>query len=129
MSMIAIPTRAGQVDEHFGHCESFTIFTLDEAKNVTAEQSFAPPPDCGCKSNLVATLAEMGVRAVIAGNMGEGAARKLQQNGFTVVRGASGPVREALQAWLDGRLKNKIDLCQAHGHGHQCGHGHGAPLG
>jgi len=116
MRIIAVPTRAGMVDEHFGHCESFTIFTLDDSGAVASEKSFTPPPQCGCKSDLVGTLQTMGVKQLIAGNMGEGAVMKLRQNGIAVVRGASGPVRDALAAWVEGRLKDREELCMAHGH-------------
>jgi predicted Fe-Mo cluster-binding NifX family protein len=125
MLKIAIPTRAGTVDEHFGHCESFTIFSLDESKAVSSQESFTPPPACGCKSNLIPTLVDMGVTMLIAGNMGEGAVVRLGQAGITVIRGASGPVDAALQAWKDGRLADKQILCMAHGAGHECHHGEG----
>lgn len=125
MLKIAIPTRAGIVDEHFGHCESFTIYTLDASKAVTATESFTPPPACGCKSNLVPTLVDMGVEYLLAGNMGQGAVMKLQQAGIKVVRGASGPVQDVLQAWLDGSLKDNQLLCAEHGAGHVCHHGSG----
>lgn len=116
MRIVAIPTRAGMVDEHFGHCESFSIFTVSDAGEIVEQTQFTPPPQCGCKSNLVGTLAGMGAKNLIAGNMGEGAVMKLRQGGFTVVRGASGPVREALQAWLDGKLQDRQELCMAHDH-------------
>ncbi len=122
---IAIPTRNGSVDEHFGHCESFTIYSLDENRAVTASESFTPPPACGCKSNLVPTLVEMGISLLIAGNMGEGAVVRLGQAGIKVVRGASGPVDAALNAWLGGRLADKQVLCMEHGAGHVCLHGEG----
>lgn len=125
MLKIAIPTRAGIVDEHFGHCESFTIYTLDADKAVTATESFTPPPACGCKSNLVPTLVDMGVEYLLAGNMGQGAVMKLQQAGIKVVRGASGPVQDVLQSWLDGTLKDNQLLCAEHGAGHVCHHGSG----
>ena len=30
MKLIAIPTRDGMVDDHFGHCAYYTVVTLDE---------------------------------------------------------------------------------------------------
>lgn len=116
MTKIAIPSRDGQVDEHFGHCGYFTVLTVNEDKAVVGEETFAPPAECGCRSNLVETLVGMGVTALIAGNMGQGAADKLRRAGLTVVRGASGPVREAAEAFLAGTLKDKDELCRAHGH-------------
>ena len=32
MEKIALPTRNGAVDDHFGHCECYTIFTLDATR-------------------------------------------------------------------------------------------------
>ena len=116
MTKIAIPSRDGLVDEHFGHCGYFTVLTVSEDKAVVSEETFAPPAECGCRSNLVETLVGMGVSALIAGNMGQGAADKLRRAGLTVVRGAAGPVREAAEAFLAGTLKDKDELCQAHGH-------------
>ncbi|MDR3640697.1 MAG: NifB/NifX family molybdenum-iron cluster-binding protein [Humidesulfovibrio sp.] len=124
MLKIAIPTRAGQVDEHFGHCESFTIYSIDDAKAVIGQERFTPPPTCGCKSNLIGTLVEIGVSVLIAGNMGEGAAQRLNQAGIKVFRGVTGDVGEAVQAWLDGKIKDSNILCAAHEHGHECSHGH-----
>lgn len=113
---IAVPTRQGLVDEHFGHCESFTVFTLDASKAVAAEESFTPPPGCGCKSDVAGTLKDLGVTLLIGGNMGEGAAAKLRQAGIAVVRGAAGPVREAVAAWSAGRLADAKIVCMSHGH-------------
>lgn len=120
MFKIAVPTKGGSVDEHFGHCEAFTIYTVDGDRRIVGEESFTPPPQCGCKSNLVGTLKDMGVSMLVAGNMGQGAVMKLGQAGIGVVRGAAGPAREAVQAWLEGRLQDRREVCQAHGH--DCNH-------
>lgn len=125
MLKLAVPTRGGQVDEHFGHCESFTIYSIDDSKNVTGQESFTPPPACGCKSNLIPTLVDMGVSVLIAGNMGEGAVQRLAQAGITVYRGAKGDVSEAVQAWSQGKLVDSKVVCLAHGDlDHVCSHGH-----
>ncbi len=123
MTKIAVPTRDGLVDEHFGHCQSFTIVTVDDDKTVTARDSFTPPPECGCKSNLIPTLLDMGVSVLVAGNMGEGAVVRLRQSGIQVYRGASGAVEAAVTAYLEGRLADRDEVCTHH-HGHECGHGH-----
>ncbi len=127
MSKIAIPTRNGLVDEHFGHCESFTVFEVDADRRIQGQENFIPPPACGCKSNLVFTLKDMGVQVLLGGNMGQGAVTKLKGQGIDVVRGASGPVTEVVRAWLDGRLKDNGELCATH-HDHDCSHESG-PFG
>lgn len=123
MLKLAVPTRAGQVDEHFGHCESFTIYSISDEKTVLGQESFTPPPACGCKSNLIPTLVDMGVSVLVAGNMGEGAVARLGQAGIKVFRGAKGAVGAAVQAWLDGTLVDNKLVCLEHGEGHECHHG------
>ena len=34
---IAVPTRDGVVDNHFGHCDHYTIFTVEEGVIKTRE--------------------------------------------------------------------------------------------
>lgn len=115
---IAIPSRGDMIDEHFGHCEAFTIVTI-EGNSVIERMRLVPPPACGCKSNLVSTLSEMGVSVLLAGSMGEGAARLLGQNGIGTVRGASGTVDDAILAYMAGRLADDGNACRAH---EGCGH-------
>ena len=116
MNKIAVPSRTGMVDEHFGHCAYFTVFTVDDDNTILAEDRFTPPPVCGCKSNLVAELAGMGVGTLIAGNMGDGAAAKLRQSGIRVIRGAGGPIEGVIAAYLAGNLADSQETCTAHGH-------------
>ena len=54
---IAIPTRNEKIDGHFGHCEYYTIFELDNNKNVVSQQRYDSPAGCGCKSNIIPQLA------------------------------------------------------------------------
>ncbi|HWR03714.1 MAG TPA: NifB/NifX family molybdenum-iron cluster-binding protein [Humidesulfovibrio sp.] len=125
MLKLAVPTRGGQVDEHFGHCESFTIYSIDDSKAVVNQERFTPPPACGCKSNLIPTLVEMGVSVLVAGNMGEGAVQRLIQAGIKVFRGAKGDVGAAVQSWIEGKLVDSKVVCLEHGAaGHVCSHGH-----
>lgn len=122
MTKIAVPSKGGMVDEHFGHCEAFTIFTVDQANAVTGRESFTPPPQCGCKSNLISTLVSMGVSVLVAGNMGEGAVMRLRQSGIQVFRGNTGPVETVMADYLAGKITDRDELCQHHGH--ECGHLH-----
>lgn len=118
---IAVPSRDGLVDEHFGHCKEFLIFSV-EGKSLIPQQTMPSPEACGCKSGIAAELARAGVSHLIAGNMGEGAVRVLSANGITVVRGASGDARAAAQAFVDGTLADSGIGCAGHGEGHECSH-------
>lgn len=119
---IAIPSSGSEVDPHFGHCQSFTVFDVDDQKNIVSEEVLTPPPGCGCKSNVVPQLAAMGVSVMLAGNMGDGAVNILAGNGIRVVRGCAGDVRQVAQAWLAGRVDDSGASCQSHESGECPGH-------
>jgi predicted Fe-Mo cluster-binding NifX family protein len=114
---IALPSRQNMVDEHFGHCEYFTVFTIDENKTITSQEIIASPAGCGCKSNIAMTLKEMGVNMMLAGNMGQGAVNVLNSLGINVLRGCSGDVRQVTQTWLTGNLEDSGIACELHEHG------------
>jgi predicted Fe-Mo cluster-binding NifX family protein len=116
---IALPTRQDLIDSHFGHCEYYTVFTTNN-KNIIEQEIIESPAGCGCKSDIAQTLAEMGVKIMLAGNMGDGAVSVLNNAGIEVVRGCSGNVKEVALAWLTGSLTDSGDSC--HEHEHDCQH-------
>ena len=91
---IAIPTRGTTVDDHFGHCEFYTLFTVNEAKEIVDEETLPSPQGCGCKSNIASVLKEKGVTVMLAGSMGDGALNVLSNQGIQVLRGCKGDVRK-----------------------------------
>jgi predicted Fe-Mo cluster-binding NifX family protein len=114
---IALPSNGRDVDEHFGHCQCFTIFDVDNGNTIVSEETLTPPPGCGCKSNIIPELAAMGVSVMLAGNMGGGAVNLLTSNGIEVIRGCSGEVHEVARAWLAGKVVDSGAGCQSHGAG------------
>lgn len=121
---VAIPANSGNVDEHFGHCEYFMVYTTNDNKEIIHEELIASPNGCGCKSNIVGQLANIGVKVMLAGNIGGGAVNKLNGFGITVIRGCSGNTKNVLNEWLNGNIKDNGELCQSHEHHH--GHQHGS---
>ncbi|MCP4714061.1 MAG: dinitrogenase iron-molybdenum cofactor biosynthesis protein [Deltaproteobacteria bacterium] len=116
---IALPSRDGQVDSHFGHCDHFTVFTVDKEKNIVSQERFDPPEGCGCKSNVASVLAEMGVTVMLAGNMGQGAVNVLGNNGIKVYRGCAGDLEAVVESWLSGQVVDSGVGCTSHG---SCSH-------
>lgn len=118
---IALPSRGNHIDDHFGHCEYFTVYTIDEAnKEIIHSETVKSPEGCGCKSNIATVLAEMGVQVMLAGNMGGGAVNVLNSRGIQVLRGCSGDLKSVALKWLEGTLTDSGDSC--HAHGHDCKH-------
>ncbi|MFI3262708.1 MAG: NifB/NifX family molybdenum-iron cluster-binding protein [Rikenellaceae bacterium] len=119
---IAIPTKDGLVDNHFGHCAYYTIFTVEDNK-IVSQATLPSPQGCGCKSNIATILREIGVRVMLAGSMGDGAKNVLKKQNIDVIRGCSGDVEELANAYLSGEIDDSGEACAAHGDGdehHEC---------
>lgn len=110
---IALPSRQDLIDSHFGHCEYYTIFTIN-GKDIVDQEILPSPTGCGCKSNIAPILAGMDVKIMLAGNMGDGAVNVLNNVGIEVVRGCSGNVKEVALAWLAGSVTDSGDSCHEH---------------
>lgn len=122
---IAVPTKKNnQVDEHFGHCEFYSIFIISEANEIMAETIIDSPQGCGCKSNIATDLAAMGVQIMLAGGIGDGAVAKLASNNIQVVRNCKGDVHQLVEDYLVGKVIDSGANCASHGHaeGHVCSH-------
>ncbi len=127
---IAIPSKevGGEhvVDAHFGHCQFFTLVTVNDAtREIEKQETLVPPKECGCKSNLAPSLAQDGVTVLLAGNMGQGAVETLARAGIKALRGYDGPVADVVKGWLAGESVPPSPICDHHGHGDgDCGHHH-----
>lgn len=120
---IAVPTRNNKVDDHFGHCESYTIFTIEtKSKTITKEEIIPSPTGCGCKSGVATMLREIGVTVMLAGNMGEGAMYKLSEEGIHVYRGCSGDIHNLILDFIEGNVTDSGLACHNHDHAedHHC---------
>ncbi|MBQ7787900.1 MAG: NifB/NifX family molybdenum-iron cluster-binding protein [Alistipes sp.] len=121
---IAVPTRNGKVDDHFGHCDHYTIYTV-ENKQIISREELPSPQGCGCKSGIAADLQQMGVEVMLAGSMGAGALNKLQACGIKVVRGCMGDIESVVNGYLLGFVLDSGIGCAGHGEDHECGnHSH-----
>jgi predicted Fe-Mo cluster-binding NifX family protein len=113
---IAVPTRDGAVDNHFGHCAYYTIYEVVNGE-VSQKMTMASPQGCGCKSNIASVFREMGVRLLLGGSMGQGAKNVLESNGIEVIRGCSGDVDQLISDYLAGKIKDSGEGCHSH---HDC---------
>ncbi|MBN2610645.1 MAG: NifB/NifX family molybdenum-iron cluster-binding protein [Bacteroidales bacterium] len=111
---IALPTRNNKIDEHFGHCEYYTIFTVSVDNAIEKTELLPSPEGCGCKSDIATVLRNMGVTLLLAGNMGEGAVNKIGAAGIQVVRGCTGNVHEVVNAYLQGTVTDSGETCAHH---------------
>lgn len=108
---IAMPVAQGRLCLHFGHCEKFAIFDVDEqSKTVTGKYDLeAPPHQPGL---LPRWLSEKGVNCVIAGGMGSRAQGFFNEFNVRVVVGAPAeePVK-IIEDFLGGKLLTGGNVC------------------
>jgi len=120
---IAVPVKKdGQVDNHFGHCEFYNVFTVSEENKIVDTQILKSPQGCGCKSDIAQVLAANGVSIMLAGGIGNGAINVLENAGINVVRGCSGNVAEVVNQYVAGSIIDSGLSCQSHDHDHVCSH-------
>lgn len=114
---IAVASEGKNISGHFGHCEGFTIYEVEEGKALN--KSFTPNP--GHRPGFLPVfLKDLNVNVIIAGGMGETAQELFNQNGIEVVVGAQGFSDDAVQKYINGELKSTGSVCREHEHEGHC---------
>lgn len=106
---IAIPLTQGVLSSHFGHCEAFAVYTVEEARVVKTETIDPPVHEPGSHPKF---LHDLGCTVVIAGGMGMKAQELFCANNIKVVVGVSDlPLEELVQQYLQGKLESGDNRC------------------
>lgn len=108
---IAIPITNGTLSAHFGHCDQFAIFDIDDKTSKAINREDASPP-AHAPGVLPRWLHENNVSVIIAGGMGQRAQQLFVQNDIKVVVGASSNSPEELvSAYLENTLETGDNIC------------------
>ena len=129
---IAVTYENGQVFQHFGHCENFKIYEVEQ--NEIKSSAVVNTNGSG-HGALAGFLQEQNVKVLICGGIGGGARMALAQAGIELFPGASGDADACVTALLAGNLSYDPDTvcshhheagqdCGHHGEEYTCGHGH-----
>ena len=106
---IAIPTTHGELSAHFGHCEKFAIYQIENS-NIIKEEFVTPPQHQ--PGSHPAFLRELGCSVIIAGGMGTRAQDLFRQNNIEVFIGVSNvSLQELVKTYLAENLKSGDNLC------------------
>jgi predicted Fe-Mo cluster-binding NifX family protein len=123
MKKIALPiTKDNKIDDHFGHCEFYGIYTISDENTITDVQTLKSEQGCGCKSNIASVLSQNGVSIMLAGGIGNGAINVLNHNGIDVIRGCSGYAENLVKQYINGEITDSGSSCSAHENHHENGH-------
>ena len=100
----AMPVKGDKLSSHFGPCETFALFDVDENTKEIIGREEVPSP--GHEPGVLpAFLAEQGASVIIAGGMGSRAVSLFESNRIQVVLGApEGEPEDVMRAFLDGTL-------------------------
>jgi predicted Fe-Mo cluster-binding NifX family protein len=109
-----------QVAQHFGHAPYFILVDVDEG--VVARVQGLANPFAGAHEpgQIPAFIQQQQAKVMLSGGMGGRAIQFFEQAGIQAATGATGTVRQALESFLGGTLRDAAP-CAEHGHGH--GHG------
>ena len=97
-------TLESEVDPRFGRCSYFLIVDTDTMsfESISNESAMASG---GAGIQAAQTVAKSGVEAVVTGNMGPNAFQTLSAAGIKVFTGANGTVKESIEKYKKGELK------------------------
>ena len=93
-----------QMDPRFGRCPYFVIVD-SENMQFKAVPNLASGAMGGAGIQAAQTIASEGVKLLITGNVGPNAFQALTAAGIKIVTGASGSVREVVEKYKRGELK------------------------
>jgi predicted Fe-Mo cluster-binding NifX family protein len=108
---IAIPVTGGRLAAHFGHCDQFAIYDIDDKTSKVINRKDATHP-AHAPGVLPRWLHENNVSVIIAGGMGQRAQQLFAQNNIKVIVGASdGSPEELVSAYLEDTLEIGDNIC------------------
>ncbi len=114
---IAVASEKNIVTEHFGHCENFNIFDIEDNKIATSESI----PNPGHRPGFLPKfLAEQGVNVIMSGGMGGGAVDLFNEYNIKVITGVTGDAKKAVREYLEGTLESSGSVCHEHQHSDNC---------
>ncbi len=105
---LAIAQEGSAVSAHFGHCEAYAVYSIENSTAVREEDLANPGHQPGF---LPVYLGEHGIDVVIAGGMGPRAVELFCQNGIEVVLGVAGPQDEVARSYAAGTLEGGPGVC------------------
>lgn len=114
---VAVASEGKLIAGHFGHCENFNIYEIEDQR-IVKEESI---PNPGHKPGFLPRfLYGQGVNVMISSGMGGGAVDIFNENGIEVILGATGDARSNVLTYLEGKLKSKGSVCHEHQHAGEC---------
>lgn len=115
---IAIASNSNMCSDHFGHCEGFQVYEIEN--NKIKEKFFIKNP--GHKPGFLPVyLNEKGINVIIAGGMGEMAQQLFNENNIKVIVGITGENEKIITQYIENELSSDKSICDKHEYEGDCG--------
>ena len=121
MEKVALALDENKTTSHFGHCDTFALYDIEQGEIKACETVKNPAHKPGF---LPKFLKELGVNTVITDRMGERALTLLACEDIKTLTGIKGKDEDIIAEYLAGNLVSKGTACHAHEHAHECGGHH-----
>ena len=115
---ITVAVTGNTIAGHFGHCDTFMFYDVQDGKIVSEEAVPNPGHRPGFLPNF---LADRGAQVIVSGGMGGGAVDIFNERGVEVIIGIQGDPRAAVEAYTKGQLVSTGSVCHNHEHADECG--------
>lgn len=111
---IAVACEGKMVTEHFGHCQNFNIYDIENGKILKVESI----PNPGHKPGFLPVfLYDLGINIIMSGGIGGGAIEIFNEKNIEVVTGVNGESSQVVEMFLNNELKSTNFVCNQHKHG------------
>lgn len=108
---IAVASDQGIVTQHFGYCENFHIFEVENKKIINNEVVSNPGHKPGFLPNF---LNDLDVNVIISGGMGASAVNIFNEKNIEVIIGAKGSAEDIVDSYINGMLQSTGSICHQH---------------
>ena len=123
-----VPGLDAEVDPRFGRCQYFIIVDPQTMEFEALDNSNAMAAG-GAGISTAQMIAGKGVEVVLTGNCGPNAYQTLSAAGIQVITGASGKIKDAIEAYKAGKLQPNTQPSVGSHYGMGAGMGRGAGRG
>ncbi|MBC8366008.1 NifB/NifX family molybdenum-iron cluster-binding protein [bacterium] len=108
----------GQVSEHFGRCPAYTLVEVVEGVVHDSRIESNPFVEGHAPGQIPEYIADLGANVILTGGIGGRAIQFFEQRGVQVAAGFNGPVKNAVEAFLRGELRESDPCSGGHGDCH-----------
>ncbi len=122
------PDLDAEVDPRFGRCQYFIIIDPQSMELETLDNSNAMAAG-GAGISTAQMIAGKGAEVVLTGNCGPNAYQTLSAAGVQVITGVSGSIKDAIEAFKEGRFQSSAQPSVGSHYGMGVGMGPGMGMG